>query len=230
MDVVDKALEALKVQIKKEIIDNYFAERVYLEEEIKDFHTKVEDYQQVLSHLSHYFFMFYEALHTEAAIAAVMQLLSLDQWPFYQEYCHLSPEIKQGLLRDRRRRGLTAWRQYRHLVFDIYEELQRKLMELAEKYHQLTMHLSLLNEDIDKFNASFDFGLIAAQIEAMEGGAPVISGGLLAGEREELSTRMRFKRQKLSDTEIKPLPTLPELKEVKGGLTELLAQHYRHRH
>ena len=33
MDQVDKALEALKVHIKKEIVDNYFADRVYLEED-----------------------------------------------------------------------------------------------------------------------------------------------------------------------------------------------------
>jgi hypothetical protein len=30
MDEVDKVLDALKVHIKKEIVDNYFADRVYL--------------------------------------------------------------------------------------------------------------------------------------------------------------------------------------------------------
>lgn len=38
MDDVDKALEALKVHIKKEIIDNYFADRVYLEEDMEVLH------------------------------------------------------------------------------------------------------------------------------------------------------------------------------------------------
>ena len=33
MDDTDRVIEALKVQIKKEIVDNYFADRVYLEEE-----------------------------------------------------------------------------------------------------------------------------------------------------------------------------------------------------
>ena len=37
-----------------------------------------------------------------------------------------------------------------------------------------------------------------AQMEAMEGRGEVISGGLLSPEREELSTRMRFKRTRFS--------------------------------
>jgi len=84
------------------------------------------------------------------------------------------------------------------------------------------VHLRLLNEDISKFNMSFDFGLIAAQIEAMEGGGEVISGGLLCSEREELSTRMRFKRRTLPETLLPPPPALPSIQTVKGRLKSIL--------
>jgi len=60
-----------------------------------------------------------------------------------------------------------------------------------------------------------------------EGHQDVISGpGLLAGEREELSTRMRFKRQKLTDEQLPPAPVLPPLAEIKGHLGALLDQIY----
>ena len=84
------------------------------------------------------------------------------------------------------------------------------------------VHLRLLNEDISKFNSSFDFGLIACQIEAMEGGGEVISGGVLCSEREESSTRMRFKRRALPETELPPPPDLPPLETVKGRLKSIL--------
>ena len=44
MDDVDNVLAALKVHIKKEIVDNYFADRVYVEEDTEVLHQEVQDY------------------------------------------------------------------------------------------------------------------------------------------------------------------------------------------
>ena len=46
MDDLDKALDALKIQIKKEIIDNYFAERCQLEEDHQALEEQVAAYRQ----------------------------------------------------------------------------------------------------------------------------------------------------------------------------------------
>ncbi len=228
MDEVDRTLEALKVQIKKEIVDNYFADRVYMEEETALLKDEAEAYQRDLDLAGRRFFAFYQALGAEPARAAVLELLGLQDRPFYQQFQELEPAVRQELLRPYRRRGWTAARRYRYLVFDIYEDLQRECEKLREQYEKILTHLRLLNEDIDKFNLSYDFGLIAAQIEALEGRGEVISGGLLGVEREELSTRMRFKRQKLGPEDLRPLPALPPLKEIKGRLKEVLARVYQH--
>jgi hypothetical protein len=227
MDDVDKALEALKIHIKKEIIDNYFAERVYLEEEVNFLRQEVEVYKQEANQVSRLYLYLYQALGSEAAISQVMRLLSLKEWPCYDEFCEMSAAARQELLRGYRRRGFTAYRRYLHLVLDLYEELWRQSLGLKEKYDKIQIHLRLLNEDIDKFNLSFDFGLIAAQFEALEGKGEPISGGLLGAEREELSTRMRFKRQKLTAQDLPQLPQLPPLQEIKGRLAAVLAQAYQ---
>src|SRR4030042_602521 len=121
-DEFDRTLESLKVQIKKEIIDHYFAERVFLEEEIQVLQAGVGEYQQ----------------------------------------------------------GVTqASRRFRNLILDLYGEVEQHLRDLQGKYRKITLHLELINEDIAKFNASFDFGLIAAPMEALDGGGGGISGGLL---------------------------------------------------
>ena len=224
-DGVEKALEALKFHIKKEIVDNYFADRVYLEEDLELLQEEVAAYRQGVESVSTRFLAFYQALGPEPALKAVLGLLGLEERPFYQQFQELEERVRQDLLRSYRRRGWTAARCYRYLVLDVYDPLQRDTAKLREQYEKLNTHLRLLNEDIDKFNLSYDFGLIAAQMEALEGCREVLSGGLMCGEREELSTRMRFKRQKLDLEDLPPLPVLPPLKEIKGKLETVLGRY-----
>ena len=222
MDQVDKALEALKFHIKKEIVDNFFGDRVYLEEELALLQEETGALRRDADLVSRRFLAFYQALGSDAAIAAVSELLGLQERPYYQQFTELEEVVRQDLLRPYRRRGFTAARRYRYLVFDVYDALQRENEKIREQYEKINIHLRLLNEDIDKFNLTYDFGLIAAQMEALEGRQEVLSGGLLCGEREELSTRMRFKCQKLSP-DLPELPALPLLQEIKGRLKEVLA-------
>ena len=221
-DDLDKALESLQFQIKKEIIDNYFAERVYLDEDSQALEDEVADYRQHFAALSRLFAAFYAALGQEAAADRVMQILSLPHKPFYEDYQGLTPQAREDLLKKYRRRGFTAWGRYLHLVLDLYKELEERCHSLKEQYDKILIHLRLHNEDVQKFNQSFDFGLIAAQIEAMEGGSSPICGGIQCEEREELSTRMRFKVKKLTEEELPPPPELPPLDKVKGRLKTIL--------
>jgi hypothetical protein len=222
MDDLDMALEALRTQIKKEIIDNYFAERVYLQEDSQALDDEVAEYQKHFAALSRLFEAFYAALGQEAAVDRVMRVLSLEEAPFYEDYLQLSPKAREDLLKKYHRRGFTAWGRYLNLVLDLYQELAARCHSLREQYDKILIHLRLYNEDVQKFNQSFDFGLIAAQIEAMEGGAEPICGGIQCEEREELSTRMRFKTRKLTDEQLPPPPKLPPLDEVKGQLKTIL--------
>lgn len=227
MDEVDRTLDALRVQIKKEIVDNYFADRVYLEDDTKLLREEVQAYANDLAILGKRFMALYQALGSKDACGLMMEVLKIETWPFYQEYCNLPSQEQMQLLRDYRFRGLTAYRRYRNLVFDLYERLQQDSVKLNEAYAKIRIHLDLLNEDINKFNLSYDFGLIAAQMEAMDGGRQeAMSGALLATEREELSTRMRFKRQKLTDEELLPVPVLPPLKEIQRKLDSLIGKIY----
>jgi hypothetical protein len=225
MDQVDKALEALKFHIKKEIVDNYFADRVYLEEEVALLQEETGSYRRDWELAGRRFLALYQALGSEAGMEAVLPLLGLKERPFYRQFQELAEPLRRELLQSYPGRGWTAARRRRNLVFDIYEQLQQEIEKLREQHQKIHIHVRLLNEDIDKFNRSYDFGLIAAQMEAIEGRQEVISGALFSGEREELSTRMRFKRRKLGPEDLPELPALPALKEIKGRLKEVLARY-----
>lgn len=227
MDEVDRTLDALRVQIKKEIVDNYFADRVYLEDDTNLLHQEVQAYADDLAILGKRFMALYQVMGSKEACALMMDVLKIEAWPFYPEYCNLSSREQMDLLRDCRPRGLTAYRRFRNRIVDLYARLQQESVKLNEAYAKIQTHLKLLNEDINKFNLSYDFGLIAAQIEAMDGGRnESMSGGLLAPEREELSTRMRFKRLKLTDEELPPVPVLPPLSVIQRKLDSLIGKIY----
>jgi hypothetical protein len=227
MDEVDRTLDALRFQIKKEIVDNYFADRVYLEEDTELLYQEVQAYSKELDILGQRFLALYQALGSKEACALMMEVLKIETWPFYLEYCNLSGQEQLELLKTTQRRGFTAYRRSRNLIFDLYERLQKESVALREAYDKIQRHLKLLNEDINKFNLSYDFGLIAAQIEAMDGGRDEsMAGGLLAPEREELSTRMRFKRRSLTDEQLPPVPELPPLKDIQNKLDSLIKRIY----
>ncbi len=222
MDDTERLIEGLKVQIKKEIVDNYFADRVYLEDDLELLRQEAKSYQEEYELLGRRFMALYHALGSEAGCRLIMDVLKLPDWPFYEQYCALANGERQELLKSCRRRGLTAARRFRNLILDLYEQLYQDCVKLRESYDKVQTHLQLLNEDVDKFNLSYDFGLIAAQMEALEGRGEVMSGGLMSPEREELSTRMRFKRHKFSDEELPKPPELPPLERVKDRLVDII--------
>ena len=222
MTDVDKVLEALKVHIKKEIVDNYFADRVYLEEDASLLEEEIAAYKRDADLAGRGFMALYQALGSPGAITAVLKILGLEEGPFSRQYQELEPPRRRELLGPFPPRGFTRAGRYLHLVWDVYDKLQQETEKLKEQYDSIITHVRLLNEDIDKFNLSYDFGLIAAQMEALEGRRESLPVSMVSGEREELSTRMRFKRRKLPPEELPEIPALPPLKKIKGRLKEIL--------
>ena len=221
-DSADRLVEGLKVQIKKEIVDNYFADRVYLEEETELLGQEAEAYRKE-----------YEAagppLHGLLPRPGLRGRLLPDHGrpepqglAFLRTILHPGGRGAGGTAQELPLRGFTAYRRFRNRILDLYEMLHRDSVLLQESYDKISTHVKLLNEDIDKFNLSYDFGLIAAQMEALEGRSEVLSGGLLSPEREELSSRMRFKRRKLDEQELPPPPNLPPLEQIKDRLVSII--------
>jgi hypothetical protein len=221
-DTTDRLVEGLKIQIKKEIVDNYFADRVYLEEETELLRREAEAYRKESELLGRRFMALYHALGSEAGCSLIMDALNLKDWPFYEQYCTLANGEREELAKTCPVRGFTAYRRFRNQILDLYELLHQDSLKLWESYDKIQTHLKLLNEDIDKYNLSYDFGLIAAQMEALEGRSEVLSGGLESPEREELSSRMRFKRRKLDEKELPPSPNLPPLEQIKDRLVSII--------
>jgi hypothetical protein len=106
MDDVDKVLEALKVHIKKEIVDNYFADRVYVEEDTELLGQEVQDYARGMAGLGQRFMALYQALGAKEACARMMEVLK-SRFGRFAGYASL-PGEQQDLLRTPGRGSLLT--------------------------------------------------------------------------------------------------------------------------
>jgi hypothetical protein len=221
----DHTLNMLKMHIKKEIIDNYFAERVYLEEDLELLAKKEAEYEVELQRGLPVFAAFYRLLGSEAAIAAVVQLWGVAERPFYRDCGQVSPAQIQGVLDRFQPHGWTAKGRLKNQIFHLYEQLQKTALELRKKQQVVAAHCQLYNEDVEKFNLNYDFNLIASQIEALEGEAIAMESSLSAADREAMSAKMVLRKKALLACVLVNTPELPPLEAIKKKLGKIVDQY-----
>jgi hypothetical protein len=222
----DNTLNILKMHIKKEIIDNYFAERTYLEEDLELLALKEKEYEVALNRALPIFAAFYQLLQTDAAIAAVVRLWGVPERPFYQD-CQqqVSPAEKQAVLDNYKPHGWTSKGRLKNQIYDLYDHLQKMAQELRQSQLKVAAHCELYNEDVEKFNLNYDFNLIASQIEALEGDEIPLESGLSAIDREALGTRMLLRKKTLKSCTLVTTPDLPPLEAIKRNLGRIIDQY-----
>jgi hypothetical protein len=221
----DHTFNMLKMHIKKEIVDNYFAERAYLEEDLEVLAKKEEEYEQEFYRALPIFAAFYQLVPTNAAVSAILQLWGVTERPLSPEVNQVSQEEKQAVLDNYKAHGWTARGRLKRQIFDLYNDLQKTALSLRKKQQQVAAHCELYNEDVEKFNQNFDFNLISSQIEAMEGTDMPMEGSITALDREAMAERMRLRKKVLKSCVLVSMPELPPLADIKKKLARIIDQN-----
>jgi hypothetical protein len=221
----DHTLNMLKMHIKKEIIDNYFAERMYLEEDLELLAKKEEEYETEWNQALPVFAAFYQLLRTDAARSAVARLWSVPQPPYYQDCQGVPPAAKQAVLEKFKPHGWTPSGRLKNQLYDLYAHLQKTAQILRKKQQQVAAHCELYNEDVQKFNQNYDFNLISSQVEALEGTEIPLEGNLSALDREAMSARMLLRQKALKSCVLVTMPELPPLADVKRQFGRIIDQY-----
>jgi hypothetical protein len=221
----EQTLNILKMHIKKEIIDNYFAERTYLEEDLELLANREQECEAELNRALPVFAAFYHLLKNDAAIAAVMQVWGVTERPFYQDCRQVSPAERQAVLEKIKPHGWTARGRLKNQIYDLYDHLQKPAQQLRKKQKQVSAHCELYNEDVEKFNLNYDFNLISSQIDALEGGEIPLESGLSATDKEALAARMVLRKKGLKACALVLTPELPPLDDIKRKLGRIIDQY-----
>ncbi len=222
MSDIDHTLNILKFHIKKEIIDNYFAERTFLEDDLEALIQEEAAFEAEVQRQLPVFAAFYHLLGSEKALAGLRQLWGVAELPFRQECREVSPAARQAVLERFTSFGLTARGRRKRQLFDLYDHLRKVAGELRQQQLRVSAHCQLYNEDVHKFNTNYDFNLIASQVEALDGAEVAMESGLSAADREALALRMLLKKKSPKTCLLVTLPELPPLEAVKKQLARLL--------
>lgn len=221
----DQTLNMLKMHIKKEIVDNYFAERAYLEEDLELLAKKEEEHEKELKQALPLFAAFYQLIPNNAAMSEILRLWGVSERPYYQECSQVPPAEKQAVLEKYKPHGWTARRRLKNRIYDLYRDLQKLSQDLRKKQRQVAAHCELYNEDVEKFNQNFDFNLISSQVEAMDGQSTPMESGLSALDRDALAARMRLRKKILRSCLLVTMPELPPLDAIKKKLGNIIDRY-----
>jgi hypothetical protein len=225
MDDFEHTLNILKFHIKKEIIDNYFAERTFLEDDLEALLREEQECQAAVEGALPVFAAFYHLLGSEAALAGLRQAWGVPALPLQEEARQVRPAARQAVLERFPGRGWTARGRLKHRLFDLYEHLRQVAEAVRKKQLQVAAHCQLYNEDVQKFNANYDFNLIASQIEALDGAEVAMESGLSAADREAMAQRMLLRKKTPKACIVATMPTLPPLADIKKQLAALVDRY-----
>lgn len=221
----DHAVNMLKMHIKKEIVDNYFAERAFLEEDLETLAKKEEEYEREFNRELPLFAAFYQIIPTNAAMSEILRLWGVAERPYAKECAQVSEAEKQAVLDKYRSHGWTAKGRLKNQVFLLYEALQKAAQYLKKKQQEVRAHCELYNEDVEKFNDNFDYNLISAQVSSMDKQEMPMEGGLTALDREAMAAKMRLRKKILSACALVTMPELPSLDVIKKKLAKIIDQN-----
>ncbi|MGQ9920859.1 MAG: hypothetical protein ACUVRZ_05965 [Desulfobacca sp.] len=221
----DHTLNILKFHLKKEIIDNYFAERTFLEDDLEALLQEEKEFEAQLQRDLPIFAAFYQLLGTEGALTDLKRAWGVPELPFRQECQQVPPAARQAVLERFKAHGWTARGRRKNQLYELYEQLRQVAQKLRQKQLQVAAHCQLYNEDVQKFNANYDFNLIASQVEALDGAEVGLESGLSAADREAMAMRMRLRQQPMKACLLVTLPELPPLAAIKKKLSAIAEQY-----
>lgn len=221
----DHALNMLKMHIKKEIVDNYFAERTYLEEDLELLAKKEEEHEKEVKQALPLFAAFYQLIPTNAAMSAILRLWGVSERPYARECAQVSQTEKQAVLDKYSSHGWTARGRLKNQIYDLYQDLQKVSQVLRKKQQQVAAHCELYNEDVEKFNQNFDYNLISAQVDSMDGNQMAMESSLTAIDREAMAAKMRLRKKFLSSCALVTMPELPPLEAINKKLGRIIDQN-----
>jgi hypothetical protein len=221
---------ALAYQIKKEIAENYFGTRKILEEERDVLIRQGEQLKktwdrEVLPILTNIFQLFVREEEGRTFLNLIKRgdlLQSIRQ--------SLRGEgINPSLLSCSLSFAVTIKGRYKKLIFTLYQKAKAKEDELWQEFIVMQKKVILFNEDVEKFNSSYNLSDILSLVNSFENKSDL--KGVL-GENTDpravpmLEEKLILKPLDLSGGGAAVIQTLPPLKDILGPLKQLILQTF----
>ncbi len=170
--------ESLALEIKREIIENYLSEKLYLEEEWKNYQNLLDNLKNFQKRIFNNAWRIYFILNKDEAL--IKEFEDLTSFPLkesckkslqlYKEIYELpEEELKKRLFNNIMAPfGLTSKGKFVKLFYNIYKRLYNVLTNYLKEYKKVEKNYQVLKEETQKFHKAFDLSYILGFFEKLE--------------------------------------------------------------
>jgi hypothetical protein len=171
-------LEGLTSEIKREIVENYFSEKLYLEEEWKNYEGLLENLKKIQKRIFNNAWRIYFILDKDENL--IKEFENLTSFPL-KTSCEKSLELyentyklSEGELKKRLFSnifspfGFTLKGKFIKLFYNIYKRLHNILNNYLKEYKRVEKTYNILKEETENFHKSFDLSYILGFFERLE--------------------------------------------------------------
>ncbi len=221
--------EHLEIEIKKEIAENYYEEKVYLEERWKEYEEILKELKDLKEKLST------EALRIILLLNDSFFIKELEKeikFPLYNcakesPYWEKSREVQEELLKELILPfAFTKKGKFKKAVFKAYERFYQTLKEYQKKFREAASWYKFTREDTEAFHKNFDIATILNFFSRLDSSAAE-SAEDKAKVWEELSKSLRLPIPKPPEEEFPFYELPPEPKKVKTNLFKIAELYFK---
>jgi hypothetical protein len=171
-------LEGLTSEIKREIVENYFSEKLYLEEEWKTYESLLENLKKIQKRIFNNAWRIYFILDKDENL--IKEFENLTSFPLKMS-CEKSLEFYENTYKLPEKElkkklfsiifspfGFTFKGKFVKLFYNIYKRLYKILNNFLKEYQTVEKTYNILKEETEKFHKSFDLSYILGFFERLE--------------------------------------------------------------
>jgi hypothetical protein len=222
--------EALAYQLKKEVAENYFGTRKALEEEREELIRQIQDLEEnwkkeIVPILGKIYEFFIGEKEGQAFLSLIRRedLLDLIKKVIRKQENH-PPAVSCSVPF-----ALRAIKKYRGVIVSLYHQVKMKEADLLEKFNSWKKKVLLFNEDLAKFESSYnlsDILSLAGNLESDDGQKGVLGENTDPRSVPLLEKKLILRPLVYSVEKITLFRSLPALDEIKKPLEDLIDQTF----
>jgi hypothetical protein len=233
----DEFSESLRIEIKKEIAENYFREKVYLEEKWNLFKEECDQlkklYKRVFNNSWRIFFLLNKdedliSAFEKATDFPLREVCILSKEIFSKEFTQPEETIKKKLFSNITSSfSLTTKSKFVKLFFTVYKRFSKVLKEYLLKLENLKKFYQELEEETQNFYKKFDLSYILSFFNRLSGEGLEI-GAIEDKEKvwSSLSEALKIETPPPLDLIFKEFKPLPDLGKVYQQLSLFAKKAY----
>lgn len=187
----DDLVSALQEAVRQEVLENYFRERLVIEEECNIVKEEASSFHGGMSATVNQRIQLALLLVEPAAATAFFEVAGMTLPADYHEHVPRPP------LPLKRTGGLTRCRKYLNLVKAVYTEVWTHYHTLREEYRHLHKLVAEVNADIKHFEANHDMLALTAYMRSLDPGElqrrKIMGVNFSHGETSAAAARLSFK-------------------------------------